>query len=542
VLNVAAELLATGAPSDIAIIDGRQEITYQEMRERVNRVARMLLARGCSRQERVAIVAENGIFFAVAYLAVVRAGLVAVPLQTDAPTDTAARVVADAGIRLILASERFALHAAEWVRASDIAVLSIDDVFGASSSPHDVPLPEGSAPRDLAALMFTSGSTGRPKGVMVTHENIASNTAEIVRYMDLSSRDRAMVVLPFYYCFGLSLLHTHLAVGGSVVINNQFMYPENVLQEINARSCTGLAGVPSTYQILLRRSRITQRSFPTLRWFQQAGGRLPNPCIRQIVEAFPATRFFVMYGQTEATARLSYLPPSRVIEKLGSIGMGLPGTRLDVIRANGTPVTRGSDEIGEVVATGDNIALGYWNDPDETAKYFRDGRLYTGDLARVDGDGCIYLVEREREMVKSGGNRVGTKEVEDVIAELGDVVETAVVGVPHDVMGEAIVAFAAVNRSAGTIGSILEHCRRRLPASRVPEAIVQLRELPHGGSGKVLKPVLRTIAIGLLQENATHSDVLHVELKGHRPGRQSPEDLSSRDQSRFRGRLSSSDR
>jgi acyl-coenzyme A synthetase/AMP-(fatty) acid ligase len=137
---------------------------------------------------------------------------------------------------------------------------------------------------------------------------------------------------------------------------------------------------------------------------------------------------------------------------------------------------------------------------------------------------------------------VGTKEVEDVIAELGDVVETAVVGVPHDVMGEAIVAFAAVNRSAGTIGSILEHCRRRLPASRVPEAIVQLRELPHGGSGKVLKPVLRTIAIGLLQENATHSDVLHVELKGHRPGRQSPEDLSSRDQSRFRGRLSSSDR
>src|SRR5262249_34447435 len=154
----------------------------------------------------------------------------------------------------------------------------------------------------------------------ITHRNIECNSRSVIAYLGLHSRDRAMAVLPFHYCFGLSLLHTHLLAGGSVVLNNQFqLFPESVLVGIQPKECTGFAGVPSTYQILLRNSRFRQMIFPRLRLFQQAGGKLPDSCIREIVESFPAARFFLMYGQTEATARLSYLPPNRLADKLGSI-------------------------------------------------------------------------------------------------------------------------------------------------------------------------------------------------------------------------------
>jgi acyl-CoA synthetase (AMP-forming)/AMP-acid ligase II len=235
-------------------------------------------------------------------------------------------------------------------------------------------------------------------------------------------------------------------------------------------------------------------SFPGLRWLQQAGGKLPNPCIQELLSSFPQVQFFLMYGQTEATARLSYLPPARLYDKLGSIGKGLPSTQLDVLRPNGSPVTPGSDETGEIVASGDNITLGYWNDPQETAQYFHEGRLRTGDLARVDTDGFIFIVEREREMIKSGGNRVSSKEIEDVIAEIPEVVEVAVVGTPHELLGEAITAFIVPMPGCNfTTELVLAHCRRRLPQYKLPEELVLLQSMPHNSSGKVLKSKLKEL-------------------------------------------------
>src|SRR4029077_19274121 len=146
-------------------------------------------------------------------------------------------------------------------------------------------------------------------------------------------------------------------------------------------------------------------------------------------------RFFSMYGQTEATARLSYLPPERLADKLGSIGKGLASTSVEVLKPDGSPVAPGSEETGEIVASGDNIAAGYWNDPAETGAFFKNGKLHTGDIARLDRDGFIFFVERERDIIKPGGNRVSAREVEEVIAEIPDVVEVAVVSGPHDLLG-----------------------------------------------------------------------------------------------------------
>jgi acyl-CoA synthetase (AMP-forming)/AMP-acid ligase II len=526
-MNLVSELLANGAPNAVAVCAGPAEVTYAELREQVERAARTLLARGLRRQDRIAIWSENSVFFVVSYLAVIRAGMVAVPLPADSSRETGLRTLRDAQVSAILVSPRYRAQVTEWLMDAGVAVLSEAD-FLAPVALHEGPLPEGTD-QDLAALMFTSGSTGQPKGVMVTHRNIACNTRDIVSYLGLTSSDRCLVVLPFYYCFGLSLLHTHLAVGASVVINNQFMYPEKVLQELNDRACTGLAGVPSTFQILLRKSRFAQSTFPSLRWLQQAGGRLPNPCIREIIDAFPDVRFYVMYGQTEGTARLSYLPPDWLREKIGSIGMGLPSTRIEVLRSDDQPVTPGSDEIGEIVASGDNIAAGYWNDPNETAKYFRGGRLHTGDLARVDADGFVYVVARDREVIKCGGNRVSAREVEDVISELPGVVEVAVVGTPHEILGEAIVAFVTVSAGADSEAmNILEHCRGRLPPSRNPETVVYLPGLPHSGNGKILRASLVQFALDLTKPIPDHEAFRPIRIEHRTTARHGLADAQSR--------------
>jgi acyl-CoA synthetase (AMP-forming)/AMP-acid ligase II len=488
-MNIAEQLLSAGASGAPALLQGSKTTTYSELRSLVWNVSSWVQGQGGDKGDRIALCAENGFPSVAAYLGVIHAGRVVVPLSPESSDESLASVISNAGCKVLLASRRQVARCKRSHLDWNCRVVAVEEVpvFGAK--------PDGAqvdASRELAALMFTSGSTGMPKGVMVTHQNIECNTRDIAQYMGLTSEDRAMLVLPLHYCFGLSVLHSHLSAGASLVINNQFLYPETVLQDMQNKSCTGLAGVPSTYQILLRKSRFRQMEFPVLRWLQQAGGRLPNPYITEIRQAFPAVRFFTMYGQTEATARLSYLAPEHLQTKLGSIGKGLASTRLEVLKSDGSPVEPGSDETGEIVASGHNVCRGYWKDPDETARYFRSEKLHTGDLARVDADGFLFIVDRERDMIKSGGNRVSAKEIEDVICELPDVVEVAVIGVPHEWMGEAIAAFVVLTRDP-QVGpeEIRGHCRRRLASFKIPGTLEIVSELPHNSSGKVLKNGLR---------------------------------------------------
>ncbi|MGZ3584508.1 MAG: class I adenylate-forming enzyme family protein, partial [Ktedonobacterales bacterium] len=205
-------------------------------------------------------------------------------------------------------------------------------------------------------------------------------------------------------------------------------------------------------------------------------------------ELEPHVRFFVMYGQTEATSRLSYLPPERLSDKLGSIGYGMPGVRLQVLNSFGRPVSPG--EIGEIVAEGENVTLGYWV-PENAKESFRDGKLYTGDLARVDGDGFIYLVGRTSDFIKPSGHRISSKEIEDVLVEIPDVVETAVVGIPDPDLGEAVKAYIVTRHGEELpYRRVVEHCKGRLPIYAIPREVAFLPELPKSASQKVLKQAL----------------------------------------------------
>ncbi|MCC6126036.1 MAG: AMP-binding protein [Pirellulales bacterium] len=489
--NIAHRILSGKTADAPALYCGERIFSYGELRAAAHRRGRWLLDEHAAPRECVGIWAENGSFFVAAYLGTIRAGCCAVPFQLDATEKSFASISLQTGMKRLLIASRFRPRVEPW--AKRLGVQLADENSALPPPPGEsFAWPKIDPVRDPAAIVFTSGSTGESKGVAVSHRNIECNTRDIVKYLGLSPDDRTMVVLPFYYCYGASLLHTHLAAGASLVLNNGFMFPEKVLDEMERKCCTGFAGVPSTYQILLRKTRFARRKFPVLRWLQQAGGKLPNAFIREIREAFPQVKFFTMYGQTEATARLSYLPPDRLDDKLGSIGKGLPSTRLEVLKEDGTPVRPGSEEIGEIVASGENVALGYWNDPEETRRYFRGGKLYTGDMARVDADGFIFIVERTRDFIKAMGNRVGPKEIEEVLCEMPEVVEAAVIGVPDEIWGEAIKAYIVpAQRDRIAIEDVRLHCLKLLPNYKAPQYIEFLPCLPKTANGKVAKEDLR---------------------------------------------------
>lgn len=304
-----------------------------------------------------------------------------------------------------------------------------------------------------------------------------------------------MAILPFYYCFGTSLLHTHLRVGGSIVISNTFTYPETVLDMMEATECSGFAGVPSTYQTLLRNSTFPIRKMKCLRKVQQAGGKLQEILIKELVDAVPNGEVFVMYGQTEATARLSYLPPALLETKLGSIGKGIPGVTLKVMGETGEEVAPG--EVGEIVAWGDNISPGYLDDPEATAKKFIGGALHTTDLATVDEDSFIYVVDRKDDFIKSYGFRVSSQQIEACIVELPEVVTAAVIGEPDLVSGEAIKAFVVLKNGISLKSTdIIAHCTQRLARHMIPKEVIFIDHLPLNSNGKVMKTELRKMTVG----------------------------------------------
>jgi acyl-CoA synthetase (AMP-forming)/AMP-acid ligase II len=351
---------------------------------------------------------------------------------------------------------------------------------------------------ELAVIMFTSGSTAAPRGVMVSHGNILANSRDIIASLDIGPDDRIMAVLPFHYCFGTSLLHTHLLAGASVVVDNRFLFPEKVLQNLVESGCTSLAGVPSTYQILLRRSNLKNMQFPALRKLQQAGGKLGQPFIDELEQTLPAARLYVMYGQTEATARLSCITPEDRHAHPGSIGKGLASVALRVLAEDGTPVEPG--QVGEIVASGPNITLGYWRDPEATGRIYggdptrgeqHTRELHTGDLATVDKDGFIIIVDRARDFLKCGGKRVSCRQIEETLLHFPGMTEVAVVGMPDLMLGEAVCLFAAHPDGAAVEADLILFCKKELDRAVLPKKIVFLDGLPRNNSGKPDKLALK---------------------------------------------------
>ena len=263
------------------------------------------------------------------------------------------------------------------------------------------------------------------------------------------------------------------------------MFLGTVISDLKTYKCTGFSGVPSHYQMLLKKSKtFKETDFPDLRYVTQAGGKLHNVFIEEFVKTFPSIKFYVMYGQTEATARLSYLPPDLVIEKLGSIGKAIPGVILRIIDELGNELPVG--EVGEIVAYGGNIMLGYYRDPDTTRNTLKNGWLHTGDLAKKDADGYIFVVAREKEIIKVGGKRVSPKEIEEVILSVSEVVDCTIKGIYDELLGEALNAVVVFDGKIDEYDlkeKILKKCKENLALYKIPqffEFSIQMSLKPTG--------------------------------------------------------------
>jgi long-chain acyl-CoA synthetase len=345
-------------------------------------------------------------------------------------------------------------------------------------------------PASPALLVYTSGSTGTPRAVVQTHANIDANTRAIARYLELTPGDRAMATLPLFYCYGRSVLQTHLIVGGSVFFDHRFMYPAVVFDELAAQGCTSFAGVPLTFENLRRQVDIASLELPTLRYVTQAGGAMHPDTIRWVRAAFAPAVLFVMYGQTEATSRLAYLPPDRAVDKEGSVGRALDNLEIRIVDDEGQPVV--PNAVGNVVARGPSITPGYFRAPEETREILREGWLLTGDLGRLDEDGFLFLAGRTKEFLKLGGNRVSAKEIEEVLARHPTVASVAVVGMTDAHGAEQAVAF--VVPASGAVADETElrrHCRSTMPAFKVPKFVRFADDLPLTASNKVAKSELQ---------------------------------------------------
>ncbi|OCA99344.1 class I adenylate-forming enzyme family protein [Clostridium beijerinckii] len=471
-----------------AIID-KKNISYSDLYCKVLMISHNIKKINIVKEDKILLISENSPFFIESYFGIIKSGCTCIPLNPTLSKNDIEYIINSCNPKVIFIEKRFLDNMRSLIN-KDIKIVTEETLnnllLDKECTSNNREEKEIDSKNSVAVILFTSGSTARPKGVMLTHHNLCHNTNSIIEYLSLNREDRIEVVLPFYYCFGTSLLHTHLRVGGSLVINNKFMFPETVLDDIEKYECTGFAGVPSNYQILLRKSSIKDRNLKSLRYVAQAGGRLPDSFIKELKQALLGVDVFIMYGQTEATARLSYLPPNMLDEKMGSIGKGIPGTLLKVIDKEGNEVK--VDEIGEVVALGENIMKGYFNDEEETRKVIRNGYLYTGDLATVDEDGYIYIVAREKQIIKSGGNRISPKEIENIIIQIPSVIEAAVIGIQDDILGEAVKAFVVLNDEVLKVDEkyIIDYCKDKLPSYKVPKYVVFLEGLPKNSSGKIM--------------------------------------------------------
>ncbi len=491
------EVQADKQPQKTAVFHGGDTAAYSDIEKRANRIANLLIKNKIKTGDRVLVVIENSIENVAAYYGILKAGGISVEVHDRSAKPEIEYYLENSGARFCLLSKatapklsgiscktiigpetEFDNPGGEYILSSEI------DTMSETRPATDV------KPEDLAAIVYTSGSTGKPKGVMLTHGNLVANTKSIVAYLGLIPEDRAMSILPFYYVYGKTVLNTHFRSGGSIVINNRFAFPNSVIDEMVKKEVTLFAGVPSTFAILLNRSIFSKTDIPSLRIVTQAGGAMAPALIKRLLEVLKHARLFVMYGATEASARISYLPPERLTDKPGSIGIPIPDVDLSVRDDHGNPMTPFVE--GNICAKGPNIMQGYWHDTRETAKAIKDWGLVTGDLGYMDDEGFFFLTGRKKQMLKIGGERVSPKEIEDTIIESPHVHEAAVIGKPDELLGEVPAAYIVpVDAKTFNLEEIASHVRSRLAAHKQPREWNILKGLPKKPSGKIDKEALK---------------------------------------------------
>jgi long-chain acyl-CoA synthetase len=502
---------AARIPDKIALVSGDQRLTYAQIDEQANRVANALIAQGVRRGDRVGIYLVNSVESVVAIFATLKAGAVFVVINASTKEEKLRYIINNCRAVALFASAR-SIDDGSLGRVIS-ATASLKAVFATGESRQDLPLPNGChkyrdtliespssrPPRvnidlDLACLIYTSGTTGEPKGVMSDHSNVVFAASSIVEYLGNVEDDVVIDLLPLSFDYGLYQLLMTFKFGGTLVLENGFTYPAVVLKKIEQERVTGFPGVPTLFALLLQMD-LSPFDLSSLRYLSNTAAALPPSHIQELRHKFPGVTIFSMYGLTE-TKRTLYLPPEFLDKKPGSVGIAIPGTEVWIEDEAGNRLPPG--QVGELVARGRHVMRGYWEAPEATAKRYRATDIpgervcLSGDLFRMDEDGFMYFVGRKDDIIKSRGEKVSPKEIENVLYSLPGVVEAAVVGVPDPILGQAVKAFVVVNNPGIGRDQILAHCRNHLEDFMRPKHVEFRDALPKTPSGKITKKGLVT--------------------------------------------------
>jgi len=514
---------AARLPDKTALICGNERLTYKEINEKADQLAVSLVDMGIKRQDRVVVVLDNSVESVISIFGILKTGAVFVILNPAMKAKKLHYILKDSGARFLITSTNKSriikdavnelpdLENILWVGRPEQIPKELSSVLishfweetlsgNSTFNPLHSPLnSDSSAVRcidlDLATIIYTSGSTGEPKGVMSAHYNVVSAVRSITTYLENTEDDIILNALPLSFDYGLYQVLMAFYFGGTVVLEKSFVYPYRVIERLIQEKTTGFPIVPTMLAILLQMEGMKKFDFSSLRYISNTAAALPVFHIRKLRELLPHVKIYSMYGLTECK-RVSYLPLKDIDRKPESVGIPMPNEEVFIVNEKGEEL--GPGEIGELVVRGSNVMQGYWNAPEETARRFRPGRyrgdamLYTGDLFKKDEEGYLYFVARKDDLIKTKGERVSPKEIENTLCELDGVAEAAVIGVPDDIFGQAIKAFIVTkNKTELTEKTVMNYCMKNLEPFLIPKYIEFSDFLPKSPSGKIDKKQLK---------------------------------------------------
>jgi long-chain acyl-CoA synthetase len=507
------ERSAAKLPEKEALVAGPRRLTFGELDATANRLARALRNLGVRYGDRVAVILDNSPETVISVFGVLKADAVFLVVNPTTKPNKIEYILNNCRAAALVTS------AGKWRTIAEAAsrVPSLAAVILTGKSPGEtggqtaggyggavarwdeiVPTEIAETPErktidiDLASLIYTSGTTGNPKGVMMTHRNMVSASTSITTYLENRESDIVLSVLPLSFDYGLYQVLMASQFGGTVVLEKSFLYPYAVINLIRSERVTGLPIVPTISAILLQMEELRNERFEHLRYISNTAAALPVSHITGLREVFPGVTIYSMYGLTECK-RVSYLPPAELDRRPTSVGKGMPNEQVYLVDESDRVITE-PGVIGQLVVRGANVMMGYWELPEETAKMLRPGRypwekvLYTGDLFKMDAEGYLYFIARGDDIIKSRGEKVSPKEVENALYAIDGVLEAVVVGVPDEVLGEAIKAYVVVKKGAALTGKdILARCAAGLEDFMVPKYVEFRDELPKTSTGKITR-------------------------------------------------------
>lgn len=499
-------------PEKVALVCGARRATYGQLEGQANQLAWALQRRGVARGDRVIVFADNSPEAVVSFWGVLKAGAVVVIVNPLTKSDKLAWLLNDCRATALVADGHLAQVFAPAARGSKhlraVLVSGKWDAAAMEGLPGSVAFDAALAPEradaapprrcidvDLAALVYTSGSTGDPKGVMLTHRNMLTAATSISQYLEMREDDVVLGLLPLAFDYGLYQLIMSFRQGARLVLERSFAFPAQALGLIAAERVTIFPGVPTIYAVLAEMKDLSKWDLSSVRTVTNTAAALPVKHILALQRIFPQARVFSMYGLTECK-RCTYLPPADLARKPESVGIAIPDTELWLVDEEGRRL--GPGQTGQLVIRGATVMRGYWEKPEETAKKLKPGPLpgelvlWTGDQCRLDEEGYLYFVGRMDDIIKSRGEKVAPKEVEAALYAVEGVREAAVVGVPDELLGQAVKAFVVLEQGATlTARELVQECQKRLENFMVPKVIELVPELPKTTTGKIKKTGLK---------------------------------------------------